>query len=118
MRILHMLHSLDCKVGEIGVTARNGSKWSDALGQIIALCVCTHRQTDTYTCPEEDIQGHGKVISVWRGSFSAIPARLIEHEHELESRGYSGLLHSMRRAYGEAFSENNDVVVLTYERID
>src|SRR5258708_20229372 len=117
MRVLHMLHSLDVEPGNSGSTVRKGPKWSDAMGQDLALCVCTHRQTDTYACPEEDIQGHGKVFGVWYGKFVDIPARYLQIEHVVRSRQYIGLLDSMRKAYGDSFSEQDEVTVLLYNRI-
>lgn len=116
MQKLHMLHSLDCEVGQRGSTVRNGLKWADVQGQQIELCVCAHRQTDIYTCPQEDVQGLATVENIWVGKMCDVPAKLIETEHEIRSRQYSGLLDSMRKAYGDAFSEDNQVVVLTYLR--
>lgn len=106
-----MLHSLDVEPGNPGSTVRNGNKWADALGDFIELCVCDK-------AGNHDVQGHGVVTGVWLGGFADIPARLIEREHEVRSRTYSGLLASMRNAYGENFEENSAVVVLTYKRID
>jgi len=111
MRTLHMLHSLDVEVGNPGSTVRNGSKWADALGQLIELCVCDKEGN-------HEVQGHGQVTGIWTGEFFNIPAQLIEREHEVRSRTYSGLLASMRNAYGEDFPASAQVVVLTYQRID
>jgi hypothetical protein len=112
MRTLHMLHTLDTPTGHQGSTVRNGMKWADALGQNIELCVCLPTPAD------HKIEGHAVVTGVWDGKFADIPARLIEREHEERSRTYSGLLASMRHAYGPEFGENNQVVVLTYSRVD
>lgn len=116
MRTLHMLHALDCEVGSIGVTFRNGLKWSDSIGELIELCICA----PDLLAPHEDhrVEGHAKVVGIWAGPFADLPAQLIEHEHEESSRVYSGLLNSMRRAYGPDFSEYDTVVGLSYRRID
>lgn len=119
MRTLHMLHALDCEVGSIGVTFRNGLKWSDSIGELIELCVCTKvdaKPFEPYT--DHVVEGHAKVVGIWAGPFADLPAQLIEHEHEESSRVYSGLLNSMRRAYGPDFSEYDTVVGLSYRRID
>ncbi|MCU1301759.1 MAG: hypothetical protein JWQ87_2043 [Candidatus Sulfotelmatobacter sp.] len=118
MRVLHMLHALECPVQRVGTTVRRGNKWADSFGQTLALCVCAQRQTDTHTCSPEDIQGHGEVIEIWNGSFRDVPARLLEHEHEERSRKYSGLLESMRFAYGKNFSEDENVTIVVYFRKD
>jgi hypothetical protein len=111
MRTLHMLHSLDVEPGNPGSTVRNGLKWADALGQSIELCVCDKEGN-------HEVKGHAMVMGIWQGMFFEIPARLIEREHEVRSRTYSGLLASMRNAYGENFREDNFVVVLSYQRGD
>jgi len=125
MRTLHMLHSLDCAVGEHGSTVRKGNKWADAFGLTIELCVCNR-----IACTEEGpvpfligvpthkIEGHGLVTDIWSGLFKDVPARYLEHEHEIRSRQYLGLLDSMRKAYGPDFGENEQVVILTYLRED
>lgn len=120
MRVLHMLHSLDCEVGCLGSTVRKGNKWADAMGLAIELCVCT-RSFDSNIQHDVDIheiQGHGIVTDIWSGLFKDVPARYLEQEHEIRSRQYSGLLDSMRKAYGPEFSENDQVVILTYFRED
>jgi hypothetical protein len=106
-----MLHSLDVEPGNSGSTVRNGPKWSDAINQTIELCVCDK-------AGNHDVKGHAVVTGIWEGLFYQIPAKLIEREHELRSRSYSGLLDSMRNAYGENFQEDNSVVILTYNRVD
>ena len=117
MRTLHMLHSLDCMVGEYGSTVRKGNKWADAMGLTLELCVCEPYidipQEMTHT-----VEGHGVVMDIWSGLFKDVPARYLEHEHEIRSRQYSGLLDSMRKAYGPDFDENEQVVILTYLRED
>lgn len=128
MRTLHNLHTIDINPGQTGVTVRNGDKWADALNDKIELCECAmvyykHASLgpSTVSQPPEmqhKIVGHGVVIEIWNGEFKNIPARYIEHEHEERSRMYSGLLESMRKAYGETFSEANHVTVLVYNRYD
>lgn len=107
-----MLHSLDVEAGNHGSTVRNGQKWLGTVGEEIELCVCSD---DNVT---HEIKGHGIVTDIWYGPFFAIPAKLIDQEHEVRSRQYSGLLESMRKAYGVSFLEEKDVVVLTYLRKD
>ena len=126
MRILHMLHSLDCERGQFGSTVRKGNKWADAFGLTLQLCVCTQTGViesegpDPITVPvhTHEIKGHGLVTDIWQGKFKDVPARYLELEHEIRSRQYSGLLDSMRKAYGEDFSINDEVVVLVYLRED
>src|SRR6185295_10469414 len=112
MRTMHMLHSLDLDVWHEGVTVRKGFKWADVeMGEELDLCVCT-RDPETH-----DVQGKGTVEGVWVGRFGELPASLIELEHEESSRVYSGLLESMRRAYGEDFEEDTFVTVVMYTRV-
>jgi hypothetical protein len=111
MRTLHMLHSLDCEVGQNGTTVRRGDKWAGMQpGDHIELCVCT-RDPESH-----DVQGEAMVLGAWEGVFRDVPAWAIEHEHEVRSRMYSGLLASMHKAYGPEFSENERVTVLLYRR--
>jgi hypothetical protein len=107
-----MLHSLDAEVGANASTVRNGFKWADlADGEHIELCVCT-RDPETH-----DVQGEGVVWELWFGRFHDIPAMLLEYEHEERSRRYAGLFASMRKAYGEDFSEDSPVTVVVYRRV-
>ena len=76
---------------------------------IIYLCVCDKKGN-------HEVQGEAAVISIWTGVFRDIPARLIEKEHEVRSRQYSGLLESMRFAY-DGFSEYETVTALGYLRL-
>ena len=112
-----MLHSLDCEKGQFGSTVRKGNKWADAFGLTLELCVCE----PYFDVPQEmshTVEGHGVVTDIWQGKFKDVPARYLELEHEIRSRQYSGLLDSMRKAYGEDFSINDEVVVLVYLRED
>lgn len=109
MRTLHMLHSLDIAPGDFGSTVRLGDKWANALNEHIELCVCV---------PNCHVAGHGRVIEVYQCKFIDVPARLIQFEHELESRLYSGLYDSMKRAYDDKFDHMSDVTVLVYKRLN
>lgn len=118
VRTLHMLHSLDCGVGEQGSTVRKGNKWADAMGLTLELCVCTPYLEAGDETVDHEIQGHGIVTDIWSGLFKDVPARYLEFEHEIRSRQYSGLLESMRKAYGPDFDGGEQVVILTYYRED
>ena len=112
MRTLHMLHLLDADLGATASTVRNGFKWADLEpSEHIELCVCT-RDPETH-----DVQGEGVVLTLWFGYFKDIPAKLLSYEHEVRSRLYSGLLDSMRKAYGDTFNEVSPVTVIIYKRI-
>jgi len=114
-----MLHSLDADLGATASTVRNGFKWADLEErEHIELCVCTPEPEDEYGKHEShDVQGEGVVLALWFGYFKDIPAKLLSYEHEVRSREYSGLLASMRKAYGNAFSEDAPVTVIIYRRI-
>lgn len=112
--VLHMLHSLDAEPGNPASTVRLGDKWSyaTAIDKKLKLCVCEAqcldpdkcgKDVDNTSCDNCTIEGEGQVTSTWTGKFYNIPARLIEYEHEVRSRSYSGLLASMKFAYGEKF---------------
>lgn len=110
-RIMHMLHSLDIEVGDLASTVRSGFKWADLeAGEDFDLCVCT-RDPETH-----EVQGAGHVWDLWFGFFKDVPARLLSVEHEKRSREYTGLLASMRKAYGEDFHEGRPVTVVIYRR--
>lgn len=123
-KVMHMLHDLDLEVNQIGTTVRNGLKWRVDKGTELLLCVCTDRCL-TSICNEawsEDVCGNchrvgrGQVLSTWTGKFRDIPARLIENEHEIRSRLYSGLYDSMEKAYGDSFRGGATVTVVEYVR--
>lgn len=112
MRQLHSQHPIDTKPGEVGVTVRRGRKWADLrAGQRIELTAGVDDADRRHV-------GHAEVLETHLCRFEDIPARLIEYEHEESSRLYSGLLASMRRAYGPNFWAREEVVVLVYRRID
>lgn len=118
--VLHMLHPLECSVGALGVTVRNGPKWADFVkpGDKIILCVCT--RDPNFEPPTGDTHEHAgtaEVVSADIYMFRDVPARLIELEHEVSSRMYSGLYNSMKRAYGPSFRQTDIVTVLTYRRL-
>lgn len=123
-RVLHMLHPLDVDPGHAASTVRKGIKWKGAVGAELILCVCSDRCLtaecsfpDFDPCDNCDRQGMGIAIGEWFGQFRNIPARVIEHEHEERSRLYSGLLQSMRKAYGSSFNDQSTVTVLIYDRL-
>lgn len=121
MPTIHMLHMLDTNVGEVGVTVRLGLKWNNLvnIGDWVALCVCMRHSPDHSSVLNEThyLTGIGKVVELWTGAFTNIPARLIEQEHEMSSRNYSGLFDSMKRAYGTAFNADSVVTIVAYERV-
>jgi hypothetical protein len=113
MKTLHSLHAVEVVPGEVGVTLRLGEKWFKTKdGETIELCECSADNT-THT-----VVGHAEIVGRWYGMFTYLPARLIEKEHEISSRMYSGLLKSMRRAYGQDFNEESNCTALSYKRID
>lgn len=114
METLHNLHPIEIGVGETGTTIRNGRKWLDIINSgesFVELCVCTPEG-------EHTVVGKGQLTSAVLKSFNELLAVELADEHELSSRNYSGLLESMRRAYGEQFSESSPVTVLHYKRIE
>ena len=108
--VLDNLHTIDIGVGETGVTVRRGDKWFNRVSGGTSI------QLQETLEGKSEVVGSGRVKDVWLGRFVGVPASLIEIEHEESSRTYSGLLASMRRAYGEEFSENDVVTVFSYER--
>ena len=113
MRKLHMLHSLNLNVGDLGVNVRRINNWFGVKdGDLLELCVCT-KDPETHK-----IEGHGKIEFLEAYNFRNIPARLLEFEHEEMSRRYFGLLESMRRDYGKEFNEHEQVLVIGYRRVD
>jgi hypothetical protein len=49
--VMHMLHQLDAKVGDVASTVRSGFKWAEAgEGQGLFLCVCVAPCLDSKNC--------------------------------------------------------------------
>lgn len=110
MRQLLNQHDIDLPVGRRGVTVRRGLKWADAKsGDRLELMTGTGPDDQTHF-------GEGVVVDAAVYRFKDLPAKLLEMQHEARARQYSGLLASMRKAYGPGFSEDEDVVAMTYER--
>jgi hypothetical protein len=129
MQLKNVQHDFETPVGETGVTVRRGFKWAS---------VATSTQLELWRCevphhgdcpvnsdaPEEGEdrnkncakQGTGRVVGHWVGQLKDLPARIIEQEHEEKSRTYSGLMFSLRRAYGPQLSDNDYVTALFYIR--
>ena len=110
---LQSLHAIELNVGEVGTTVRNGRKWYDqvVVTDIVDLVVQTHLGDKGRKV------GTGRIFSKKLVIFFDILARDIDSEHEISSRNYSGLLASMRKAYGDDFDEDSLVTVLAYRRI-
>lgn len=115
--VLDNLHEIDIDAGEIGVTVRLGRKWFDRLSKGFVLDKGSLLDLQETIGGVSTIVGEGRPTDLWLGEFRDLPARLIEKEHEIPSRLYSGLLESMRRAYGPEFDETDEVTAFTYERI-
>ncbi len=119
--VLDTLHRIDTKVGEEGITIRLGMKWYNRvqIKDVIYLQESLFRENGANGKPilESTIVGEATVKGKVYVTFEDVPARYIENEHEESSRVYSGLLASMKRAYGEKFTEKDLVTVLIYKRI-
>ena len=108
---LHNKHELDVAVGQSSFTVRYGNKWRDTpIGAQIELFVTRNDITN--------LEGAAVVEGVTIMKFRDIPAKLIETQQEASARVYSGLLESMRRAYGSDFSEDSEVICLAYKRTE
>jgi hypothetical protein len=129
--VLHSLHPLDVQQLKLASTVRKGFKWASTakLGDALMLCVCRGKCLDPercgkpkrngtpWSCEHCTIQGKGVVTGFWVGRFEDIPALFLDYEHEASSRTYSGLLKSMRRAYGQ-FGPHDWVTVLMYQVLE
>lgn len=105
---LHLKGKFVLPVGEYGTTFRRGPKWAAVpAGTILALV----------EDPENVTVGQGIVVDVSKCVFRELPARTVELCHSPNSRTYTSLLAAMRRAYGDDFSEDEIVVVMTYQRL-
>lgn len=117
---LEAIHSFDTPVGRTAVTVRRGDKWMQRAVDIFAEDQPLFElvQQDPRMREVKTVVGHGALISANLTRFCDISARDIQYEHEESSRLYDGLLASMRRAYGDEFSEDENVTVVTYLRVD
>lgn len=110
-RILHNIGTPEGVVGKVYSTCRNGTKWATVeIGEVI----------DIYAgeTPEKSSKiGEGIVDEVWWGPYHDIPARLVESNHSPDARTYTDLAQAMRKAYGDAFAEDEVVVNVVYKRI-
>ena len=99
---LHTLDPPNVAIGGNGATVFNGKDWydleMDLLPEVVNLCVCT---------PDHHLVGTAEVMSVSVYEFMEVPARFLEDEQSEDSSTYSGLLATMKRAYGEDFSEES-----------
>ena len=111
MATLHSIHPYDCLVGARAVTVRRGNKWYFDDDGNLNLCHC--RKDDDHV-----IVGHGRVLTRTLISFSSLTDHMLVDEHEESSRTVAGVLASMRRAYGDDFSEDERVTILAYWRTD
>lgn len=111
MNTLHSLHAVATPIGARGTTVRRGTKWHRAVkrGDWLVLCECGPDG-------DHDLVGTAIVIDTHLDAFYHITARALRDEHETRSRGYNGLLASMRRAYGNSFDESSMCTVLDYRR--
>lgn len=119
-----MMHELEVEPGQKGSTVRLGTKWLNTRNAELILCVCSDRckggscdVPEGDTCDNCERKGTARAIFTWYGIMRDVPARTIEYEHERKSRRYGGLVESMKRAYGDEFSEWSPVVVLIYRRM-
>lgn len=109
---LKAIHSFDVDLGEEFCTVRRGYSWADEtqVGDELNLVL---QNPDDRT--QEQVVG--KAIITRRikvEQFNLIEARHIEREHQASSRMYSGLLESMRAAYGKDFRQDEPVTVVFY----
>lgn len=106
--------------GEAATTVRRGFKWAEGKqGEILELWRCA--QAHDGRCVEAadgqtgcHMEGLGVVRGKWVGQFKAILARLVDMEHDPESRTYAGLLAAMQRVY-QGFADQEYVTVLIYD---
>ena len=121
-QLKNVKHDFDVEVGSVGVTLRKGFKWATApRGEELELWECSIAHEGD--CPARiggretcTLQGVGTVEGRWVGTLKSLPAKVIELEHEPSSRVYSGLLASLRRAYGPLMPEGEYFTALFYRR--
>lgn len=122
MQLKNVQHDFETPVGETGVTIRKGFKWALVPASTqLELWRCERPHTGICPIADGDYsgpcaqQGTGRVVGHWVGQLKDLPARIIEQEHEEKSRAYSGLLFSLKRAYGQV-SDGDYVTALFYVR--
>lgn len=111
IKLVNLKHDFEVGVGDIGVTLRRGVKWA---GRPVGTKLQLVRHEDPEGKVEQE-QGEGVIVGHWVGHLRDLPAVIIEKEHEATSRLYTGLLNSLRRAYG-TISESEYFTALFYKR--
>lgn len=108
---LAAVHKFNVLEGSNYTTVRRGLRWAESeVGDPVELVIQDPVNREAFA-----VIGMGSILSLEViDKFRDIPARCLEQEHELSSRTYSGLIESMRRAYGSVFDENDTVTVVTY----
>lgn len=109
---LKAIHPFDVELGEEYCTVRRGDSWvtETQVGDELDL-VLQNPEDRT----QEQVVGRGVITRrILIDQFNLIEARHIEREHEASSRMFSGLLASMRAAYGKNFMADEPVTIVFY----
>lgn len=108
---LAAVHKFNVLEGSDYTTVRRGTRWAASkIGDPVELVIQDPANREAYA-----VIGMGSILGIEViKKFRDIPARVLEREHELSSRIYSGLLESMQRAYGSVFKDTDEVTVVSY----
>lgn len=100
-------------------TVRLGTKWNrfvenEGRGVEVWRCPEPHRGS----CRKSDVDcehvGGGVIEYKWVGPYSEIPARIVEAEHEPDSRTYDSLAETLRDIYGDSFDHHSTVTAMEF----
>lgn len=127
LQLKNVQHDFTVPHGFVGVTVRRGTKWQVAPGTIVDLWECDRGHAGA--CPhyvDDDAhgghatcvrRGQAQVLGWWTGALIDLPEGLLALEHEPTSRTFTGLLASLRRAYGPKLLTSAEVTALAYLRL-
>jgi hypothetical protein len=87
-------------LGETFSTVRKGAHWANLdIGDNLSIICCAEQHGGDCGAECEDF-GLAEVLAFWAGQLVAIPASILEYEHEPLCHTYYGLRARLREVYG------------------
>lgn len=105
--------------GQSATTVRLGSKWSTLkAGEYVKVMCCNKFHDGDCDCDLCEDYGYAVAEEVWAGQLGAIPARIIQEEHEPLCRMYYGLHNVLQEIYApKPVDDFSQVVAIRFRRV-